>query len=343
MYTLLIIYFCLALFLSFICSLLEAVLLSTPSSYASILKKEDSKSGLILDEFKENINRPLAAILTLNTFAHTIGAAGVGAQVLKIAAEAGVSGEAYVAIASGVLTFLILVFSEIIPKTLGSTYWRTLVGISVRFIQFLIWMTYPFVLLAEFISNFGSDSTSVTREEVIAMAEMGEDEGILEEQETDLIENTLRLKDIKVSDVMTPRNVIFVLNKDMTVGQVLEEHDTLDFTRIPVFDGNLDNMIGMVNRYDIINRKAEDQFSTRMSEIITDIPWVNENDAIDKVLELFIENRDHLCLVKDDFDTLTGLITLEDAVETLLGKEIVDEHDSVVDMRNLAESKINDN
>jgi CBS domain containing-hemolysin-like protein len=343
MYTLLIIYFCLALFLSFICSLLEAVLLSTPSSYASILKKEDSKSGLILDEFKENINRPLAAILTLNTFAHTIGAAGVGAQVLKIAAEAGVSGEAYVAIASGVLTFLILVFSEIIPKTLGSTYWRTLVGISVRFIQFLIWMTYPFVLLAEFISNFGSDSASVTREEVIAMAEMGEDEGILEEQETDLIENTLRLKDIKVSDVMTPRNVIFALNKDMTVGQVLEEHDTLDFTRIPVFDGNLDNMIGMVNRYDIINRKAEDQFSTRMSEIITDIPWVNENDAIDKVLELFIENRDHLCLVKDDFDTLTGLITLEDAVETLLGKEIVDEHDSVVDMRNLAESKINDN
>ena len=343
MYTLLIIYFCLALFLSFICSLLEAVLLSTPSSYASILKKEDSKSGLILDEFKENINRPLAAILTLNTFAHTIGAAGVGAQVLKIAAEAGVSGEAYVAIASGVLTFLILVFSEIIPKTLGSTYWRTLVGISVRFIQFLIWMTYPFVLLAEFISNFGSDSASVTREEVIAMAEMGEDEGILEEQETDLIENTLRLKDIKVSDVMTPRNVIFALNKDMTVGQVLEEHDTLDFTRIPVFDGNLDNIVGMVNRYDIINRKAEDQFSTRMSEIITDIPWVNENDAIDKVLELFIENRDHLCLVKDDFDTLTGLITLEDAVETLLGKEIVDEHDSVVDMRNLAESKINDN
>ena len=343
MYTLLITYFCLAFFLSFVCSLLEAVLLSTPSSYASILKKEDSKSGLILDEFKENINRPLAAILTLNTFAHTIGAAGVGAQVLKIAAEAGVSGEAYVAIASGVLTFLILVFSEIIPKTLGSTYWRTLVGISVRFIQFLIWMTYPFVLLAEFISNFGSDSASVTREEVIAMAEMGEDEGILEEQETDLIENTLRLKDIKVSDVMTPRNVIFALNKDMTVGQVLEEHDTLDFTRIPVFDGNLDNMIGMVNRYDIINRKAEDQFSTRMSEIITDIPWVNENDAIDKVLELFIENRDHLCLVKDDFDTLTGLITLEDAVETLLGKEIVDEHDSVVDMRNLAESKINDN
>ncbi len=335
--TLLITYFCLALFLSFICSLLEAVLLSTPSSYASILKRENEKSGLILDGFKENINRPLAAILTLNTFAHTIGAAGVGAQVFDL------FGEPYVAIASGVLTFLILVFSEIIPKTLGSTYWRGLVSSAVRFIQFLIWVTYPFVLLAEFISNFGSDSTSVTREEVIAMAEMGEDEGILEEQETDLIENTLRLKDIKVNDVMTPRNVIFALNKDMTVGQVLEEHETLDFTRIPVFDTNLDNMVGMVNRYNIVNRKAEDQFSTRMSEIIKDIPWVNENDSIDKILELFIENRDHLCLVRDDFDTLTGLITLEDAVETLLGKEIVDEHDSVVDMRDLAESKINDN
>ena len=335
--TLLITYFCLALFISFICSLLEAVLLSTPSSYSSILKRENEKSGLILDGFKENINRPLAAILTLNTFAHTIGAAGVGAQVLKI------YGEAYVAIASGILTLLILVFSEIIPKTLGSTYWRGLVGSAVRLIQFLIWGTYPFVLLAEFISNFGSASASVTREEVIAMAEMGEDEGILEEQETDLIENTLRLKDIKVSDVMTPRNVIFALNKDMTVGQVLEEHETLGFTRIPVFDTNLDNMIGMVNRYNIVNRKAEDQFSTRMSEIIKDIPWVNENDSIDKILELFIENRDHLCLVRDDFDTLTGLITLEDAVETLLGKEIVDEHDSVVDMRDLAESKINDN
>ena len=335
--TLLITYFCLALFLSFICSLLEAVLLSTPSSYSSILKRENEKSGLILDGFKENINRPLAAILTLNTFAHTIGAAGVGAQVFDL------FGETYVAIASGILTLLILVFSEIIPKTLGSTYWRGLVGSAVRFIQFLIWVPYPFVLLSEFISNFGSDSTSVTREEVIAMAEMGEDEGILEEQETDLIENTLRLKDIKVNDVMTPRNVIFALNKDMTVGQVLEEHETLDFTRIPVFDTNLDNMIGMVNRYNIINRKAEDQFSTRMSEIIKDIPWVNENDSIDKVLELFIENRDHLCLVRDDFDTLTGLITLEDAVETLLGKEIVDEHDSVVDMRDLAESKINDN
>jgi CBS domain containing-hemolysin-like protein len=335
--TLLITYFCLALFLSFICSLLEAILLSTPSSYSSILKRENEKSGLILERFKENINRPLAAILTLNTFANTIGAAGVGAQTLKI------YGESSVAIAAGLLTFLILVFSEIIPKTLGSTYWRRLIGSAVRFIQLLIGMMYPFVLLAEFISNFSPDSTSVTREEVIAMAEMGEDEGILEEQETDLIENTLRLKDIKVSDVMTPRNVIFALNKDMTVGQVLEEHETLGFTRIPVFDTNLDNMIGMVNRYNIINRKAEDQFSTRMSEIIKEIPWVNENDSIDKVLELFIENRDHLSLVKDDFDTLTGLITLEDAVETLLGKEIVDEHDSVVDMRDLAKSKMNDN
>ena len=335
--TLLITYFCLALFLSFICSLLEAVLLSTPSSYSSILKRENEKSGLILERFKENINRPLAAILTLNTFANTIGAAGVGAQTLKI------YGESSVAIAAGLLTFLILVFSEIIPKTLGSTYWRRLIGSAVRFIQLLIGMMYPFVLLAEFISNFSPDSTSVSREEVIAMAEMGEDEGILEEQETDLIENTLRLKDIKVSDVMTPRNVIFALNKDMTVGQVLEEHETLGFTRIPVFDTNLDNMIGMVNRYNIINRKAEDQFSTRMSEIIKEIPWVNENDSIDKVLELFIENRDHLSLVKDDFDTLTGLITLEDAVETLLGKEIVDEHDSVVDMRDLSKSKINDN
>ena len=331
--TLLLAYFFLALFLSFLCSLLEAVLLSTPASYSSILAKKNSSQGERLERFKENINRPLAAILTLNTFAHTLGAAGVGAQTLEL------YGESSVAIASGILTLLILVFSEIIPKTIGSVYWRSLIGNTTLIIEVLIFFTYPLVLLAEYISNFGEDEATVTREEVIAMAEMGEDEGVLEEQETDIIENTLKLKDVKVKDIMTPRSVIFALKSDFTVGQVLEEYETLDFTRIPIFEGNLDVIKGMVNRYEIINRKAEDQFSTRMHEISQEVPFVNENDRIDKVLELFIKNRDHMALVKDDNDILTGLITLEDAIETILGQEIVDEHDSVVDMRDLAESK----
>ena len=331
--TLLLAYFFLALFLSFLCSLLEAVLLSTPASYSSILSKQNASQGDRLERFKENINRPLAAILTLNTFAHTLGAAGVGAQTLEL------YGESSVAIASGILTLLILVFSEIIPKTIGSVYWRGLIGNTTLIIEVLIFFTYPLVLLAEYISNFGEDEATVTREEVIAMAEMGEDEGVLEEQETDIIENTLKLKDVKVKDIMTPRSVIFAVNSDFTVGQVLEEHETLDFTRIPIFEGNLDAIKGMVNRYEIINRKAEDQFSTRMHEISQEVPFVNENDRIDKVLELFIKNRDHMALVKDDNDILTGLITLEDAIETILGQEIVDEHDSVVDMRDLAESK----
>ena len=164
--------------------------------------------------------------------------------------------------------------------------------------------------------------------------------GVLEEQETDIIENTLKLKDVKVKDIMTPRSVIFALKSDFTVGQVLEEHETLDFTRIPIFEGNFDVIKGMVNRYEIINRKAEDQFSTRMHEISQEVPFVNENDRIDKVLELFIKNRDHMALVKDDNDILTGLITLEDAIETILGQEIVDEHDNVVDMRKLAKAKM---
>ena len=331
--TLLLAYFFLALFLSFLCSLLEAVLLSTPASYSSILSKQNVSQGDRLERFKENINRPLAAILTLNTFAHTLGAAGVGAQTLEL------YGESSVAVASGILTLLILVFSEIIPKTIGSVYWRGLIGNTTLIIEVLIFFTYPLVLLAEYISNFGEDEATVTREEVIAMAEMGEDEGVLEEQETDIIENTLKLKDVKVKDIMTPRSVIFAVNSDFTVGQVLEEHETLDFTRIPIFEGNLDAIKGMVNRYEIINRKAEDQFSTRMHEISQEVPFVNENDRIDKVLELFIKNRDHMALVKDDNDILTGLITLEDAIETILGQEIVDEHDSVVDMRDLAESK----
>ena len=331
--TLLLAYFFLALFLSCLCSLLEAVLLSTPASYSSILSKQNASQGDRLERFKENINRPLAAILTLNTFAHTLGAAAVGAQTLEL------YGESSVAIASGILTLLILVFSEIIPKTIGSVYWRSLIGNTTLIIEVLIFFTYPLVLLAEYISNFGEDEATVTREEVIAMAEMGEDEGVLEEQETDIIENTLKLKDVKVKDIMTPRSVIFALKSDFTVGQVLEKHETLDFTRIPIFEGNLDVIKGMVNRYEIINRKAEDQFSTRMHEISQEVPFVNENDRIDKVLELFIKNRDHMALVKDDNDILTGLITLEDAIETILGQEIVDEHDSVVDMRDLAESK----
>ena len=330
---LLLAYFFLALFLSFLCSLLEAVLLSTPASYSSILSKKNSSQGDRLERFKENINRPLAAILTVNTFAHTLGAAGVGAQTSAL------YGETSVAIASGILTLLILIFSEIIPKTIGSVYWRRLIGNTTLIIEVLIFFTYPLVLLAEYISNFGEDEATVTREEVIAMAEMGEDEGVLEEQETDIIENTLKLKDVKVKDIMTPRSVIFALKSDFTVGQVLEKHETLDFTRIPIFEGNLDVIKGMVNRYEIINRKAEDQFSTRMHEISQEVPFVNENDPIDKVLELFIKNRDHMALVKDNSNILTGLITLEDAIETILGKEIVDEHDSVVDMRDLAESK----
>ena len=333
--TLLLAYFFLALVLSFLCSLLEAVILTTPSSYSSILMKQNRNHGMRLERFKENINRPLAAILTLNTFAHTLGAAGVGAQTLEL------YGENSVAIASGILTLLILIFSEIIPKTLGSVYWRSLIGNTTVVVEILIFFTYPLVLLAEYISNFGNDETTVTREEVIAMAEMGEDEGVLEEQETDIIENTLKLKDVKVSDIMTPRSVIFALNRDLTVGQVLEEHDTLDFTRIPIFDTNLDSIQGMVNRYEIINRKADDQFSTRMHEISQDVPHVNENDPIDKVLELFIKNRDHMALVINNDNSLTGLITLEDAIETILGQEIVDEHDSVVDMRDLAQSQEN--
>jgi len=331
--TLLLAYFFLALVLSFLCSLLEAVLLSTPSSYASILSKQNVQDGARLERFKENINRPLAAILTLNTFAHTLGAAGVGAQTLEL------YGEGSVALASGILTLLILIFSEIIPKTIGSVYWRSLIGTTTMIIEVLIFFTYPLVLLAEFISNFGNGEATVTREEVIAMAEMGEDEGVLEEQETDIIENTLKLKDVKAKDIMTPRSVIFALNSNLTVGQVLEEHDTLDFTRIPIYSTDLDAIDGMVNRYEIINRKADDQFSTRMHEISQEVQIVNENDSIDKVLGLFIKNRDHMALVNNDSKVLTGLITLEDAIETILGQEIVDEHDSVVDMRDLAESK----
>ena len=329
-YTMLIIYASLALGVSFLCSMLEAVLLSMSTSHVSIMSKSGERNGKRWAKLKEDDSvKPLTAILTLNTIAHTMGAAGVGAEVASI------WGDDSLTIASIILTLAVLFLSEIIPKTIGSVYWRSLIGTTTMIIEVLIFFTYPLVLLAEFISNFGNGEATVTREEVIAMAEMGEDEGVLEEQETDIIENTLKLKDVKAKDIMTPRSVIFALNSDLTVGQVLEEHDTLDFTRIPIYSTDLDAIDGMVNRYEIINRKADDQFSTRMHEISQEVPMINENDSIDKVLELFIKNRDHMALVNNDSKVLTGLITLEDAIETILGQEIVDEHDSVVDMLSL--------
>jgi len=329
-------YFFLALGVSFLCSLLESIILSITHSHVAVLAKTGSKSSRLLENMKENINKPLAAILTVNTVANVVGAAGVGAQAMKL------FGSEWVAILSGLLTLCILIFSEIIPKTLGTVYWRPLAGPAVYMIRGLIYLTYPFVFLSNYFSKiFASENhqQKVSRQEVVAMAEMGEDEGSIREKESDIIENLFNLNDVVAEDVMTPRSVVFALQKDSTVGDVVEEHTPIAFSRLPIFDKDMDDIMGFIHRYDLVNKQAEDQFHIKMKDILEPIHTVKQEDSIASILDEFVRRRQQIFMVIDEFGTTTGLITLEDAIETLLGVEIVDEHDSVVDMRKLATEK----
>ena len=289
--------------------------------------------GEKLSYFKENINRPLSAILSLNTIANTVGAASVGAITLVE------FGSNWVAIMSGILTLCILIFSEIIPKTVGALYWKRILVPATFAVQVLIIMTYPLVVFLEFVSKWlakAENEDKVSREEVIAIAELGEDEGTIEESESTVIENVLMLDDILVEEVLTPRSVIFAVNKTNSVREVLDKYNDIEFSRIPVYDDGLANIIGIVRRHVLLKSKAEDQFDVTMGELAKPIHAVEENDSVGDVLDEFVKRREHLFMVKDQFGQVAGLITLEDAIETLLGVEIVDETDSVVDMRKLA-------
>ena len=337
--TILIIYFLVAIVVSFFCSLLESVLLSISIPHVTVLEKDGTKVGKIMAELKGNINRPLAAILTINTVANTVGAAGVGAQTHII------FGNEWVAFSSGILTFGILIFSEIIPKTIGSAYNKSLVPFSAYAIKGLMIIAWPFVVVSENLSKLLNNNDSnienkASREELLAMAEISEDEGAIDEQEGDIIENLMKLDDMPVEDIMTPRSVIFALGETDTVGIVIETHSPIAFSRIPVYKKNLDNITGMVNRYTLVNKQAEDQFDIKMTNLMNPIHSVIEKTSVSDVLDLFVKRREQMFMVTDDFGTTTGLITLEDAIETLLGVEIVDEHDNVIDMRKLASAKL---
>jgi CBS domain containing-hemolysin-like protein len=329
-------YFFLVLGVSFLCSLLESVLLSMSRTFISVLIKDHPTSGRMLEKLKENINRPLAAILSLNTIANTVGAASVGAVTYDLL------GNKWVAIMSGILTLSILIFSEIIPKTIGAHYWKSLAVPSGYMIRGMMVLMYPFVVLLEVLSNWLKPSKKqdlVTKEDVIAMAEIGEDEGTIEEDESTIIENLLRLDNITAEDVLTPRSVVYALQKDLTVRQALDEHENIIFSRIPVYNTDLDDISGLVRRDNLLKSKAEDQFDITMEELSEPVHVVNEKESVGHILDEFVRRREHLFIVKDEFGQFEGIITLEDAIETLLGVEIVDETDSVVDMRKLAEAK----
>ncbi len=332
--SLLVAYFLLAIGVSFLCSLLEAVILSVTHSQIGMLVKTNPKQGKMLQKLKDDINRPLAAILTLNTISHTLGAAGMGAQVLYL------YGSGAVAIASAVLTFCILVFSEILPKTIGAYFCRSLAIPSAYLIRFLMLIAFPFVWLSNTLSNFiTSSEDKVSREEITAMAEMGEDEGSIDEQESDIIENLFRLKEIQIEDILTPRSVIYAFEDTQTVGEIMDSTEDIIFSRIPVFNDNIDNVIGMVYKDNLLETMADDYFEKTMSQLVEPVEKVYEKESVEMVLNKFIKNRSHMFIVKDEFGGTTGIVTLEDCIETLLGVEIMDESDKVADMRKLAKDQ----
>jgi CBS domain containing-hemolysin-like protein len=329
---LLVFYLLLALGVSFLCSLTESGLLSLSRSRIAALVKDRRPSGPMLERMKDNIERPLAAILTLNTVAHTIGAAGVGAEAYVI------FGSGWVAVTSAVLTVLILVFSEIIPKTLGVVYAGRLAPFTAYTITGMIYLTYPLVVAFQAFSGLLAKrhQQKLTREEFTMIAELGQTEGALREDEYRVIRNVLRLRRVRVRDVMTPRTVVFMLHKDLTVQQAMDEHGPLRFARMPAYGEGPDDVVGIIFRHALNTAVQEGRGESPLHEVAGPIHAVPQDAALDRVLDEFIKRKEQFFLAVDEYGGTAGIITLEDAIETLLGAEIVDETDQAVDMRAVA-------
>jgi CBS domain containing-hemolysin-like protein len=332
---LLIVFVLIALVFSFLCSIAEAVILSVTPAYVAVLEQEEKPSAKVLRGLRDKIHRPLAAILTLNTIAHTVGAAGAGAQA------AAVFGNAYLGIASAILTLLILVFSEIIPKTMGARHWRRLAPGTAYGLKFLVVALYPFVLLSEKITGGsveGNTLSGFSRSEFAAMAELSAEEGQLARRESEILKNLMALRKVRVQDAMTPRTVIFSLPDSTTIEEFFHRHDQ-SFSRVPVYCEDPDEVIGFVLRSDMLLAKAQGSSDELLSAYIREMPAIPENLSLARAFNHLMTVESHIALVVDEYGDLQGLLTLEDILETLLGLEIVDEGDSSVDMQDLARRK----
>jgi len=331
--TLLVFYITLALGVSFLCSILEAVVLSTPQTYVNILQNEGKKTAEMWAHLKgDDSVRPLTAILTLNTIAHTMGAAGVGSQVQQI------WGVEVLTAASAILTLAVLFLSEIIPKTLGAAYWKRLSTPSAYlltwFTKSMFWLIGPIQFIKSVLPK--SKNAMVTRDDVAAMADLGETEGTLDETEEAIIHNLLELRNVMVEDEMTPRTVVAAFDMNKTIKQVLDENTILRFSRIPVFEESIDSVRGLVIRSEILMAASRDEWDVKLKDIMKPILKLELGSTIDQALDVFLRNRQQFALVRDEFGGTSGILTMEDVMENLLGKEIVDELDPVEDMRELA-------
>jgi len=332
----LLVYVAVALSVSFLCSIWEAVLLATPLSHIELMVQGGSQAGKQLQRMRRNVEQPISAILTLNTIAHTVGAAGAGAEATQI------FGSRWFGLISAVLTLLILVFSEIIPKTLGTVYCRSLSGFTGKSVHWLVRIFYPFVRVFDLITRTMRPKhrrPAVTRAELAVMARISAQEGGIKAGEQRTFENLLKLNQIKIDEVMTPRTVIFMLPETTTVGEVLTRGELPPFSRIPISPDSADNIRAYVLMQDILERGANDEDEITLGELGRPIEIMPGTRSVASVLDHFIDQQTHILLVVDEFGGTAGLVTLEDALETLLGREIVDESDRVADLQQLARQR----
>jgi CBS domain containing-hemolysin-like protein len=320
----------LSIAVSFLCSLLEAALLSLTPSFIANQRETRPDLHERLARLKHNIDKPLAAILTLNTVAHTVGATGVGAQVTVV------FGEAWLGLASGVMTLLILVLSEIIPKTIGATYWRQLAPMLAPTLGAMVWGLRPFIWLSERITRrIGDDAYDTDmRGEIKALAQLGLEEQSLDADETRVITNILNLHDIPVKQAMTPRTVCVTVKPQMSVGEFDESLGRSPHTRFPVMDGG-ENALGYVHKADAYHADE----AAELKSIMHQVKSVNAEDNVEHIFTSMVLDRQHLCVVYDDLGTWVGLITMEDVIETILGQDIVDETDNVANLRKYAKQR----
>jgi CBS domain containing-hemolysin-like protein len=338
MYTLLIVFFLVAIVISFLCSLWEAVLLSISPSYAQIKVQEGGALGHRLQSFKENIDRPLAAILTLNTIAHTVGAIGVGDQASKIWSDANpmITG----LVIPVLMTLAILVLSELIPKTLGANYWRELAPFTARSLALIIKLLAPLVWFSQFITRAlkkDEVESAFTRKDFLAMADIGAKHGVFEQQESEILGNLLRFHAVTAKDVMTPRTVVKAASACQSIRKFFEENRDLRFSRIPLYENDSrDHVIGYMLKDEMLASMVEGEPDAVLRSLKRNIIAVPEDHPITELLNRFLTAREHIALVTDEFGGMAGIVTLEDVIETLIGVEIVDESDHTTDMQVLA-------
>ncbi len=329
---LLLFYVALALGVSFLCSIMEAVLLSISTSYIARLEQQEVAFVDQLKKYKKNIDKPLAAILSLNTIAHTVGAAGAGAQAAVI------FGEVYLGVISAILTMLILVLSEIIPKTLGAAYWKQLTPLVLHLLKGTIWCMYPLVKMSEGLTSVltkNKPKRMIEREEFIALADLGNREGIFNRYESRVLNNLFVIREIRTKDIMTPRTVLFALKRVMTVGEVLQKHPDIPFSRILLYDESLDDTGSFVLKNEVL-RVAHDTPALPLEKMERPLLTVPCILSVHDLFEQLMNESAMIALVVDEYGGTEGIVTLEDVLETLIGLEIVDEFDTVEDMQAMA-------